>query len=64
MCTFVSVPEATAATKKLGDVFTYREARAAGLSHRRIYAMRDAGELTSLGGGLYRRTAAAGDLLG
>lgn len=43
---------------RLGDVFTYREARAAGLSHRRIYAMRDAGELTSLGGGLYRRTEA------
>ena len=42
----------------LGDLFTYQEARAAGLSHRRIYAMRDAGELTSLGGGLYRRSDA------
>ena len=42
----------------LGDVFTYQEARAAGLSHRQIYAMRDTGELTSLGGGVYRRSDA------
>lgn len=42
----------------LGSVFTYQEARNAGLSQRRIYAMRDAGELTSLGGGVYRRSDA------
>jgi predicted transcriptional regulator of viral defense system len=42
----------------LGPLFTYREAREAGLSHRAIYEMRDTGEIVSLGDGLYRRADA------
>jgi hypothetical protein len=42
----------------LGDVFTHGEARAAGVSDRWLYAMRDAGEIVALGGGVYRWTAA------
>ena len=42
----------------LGQLFTYREARDTGLSHRTIYAMRDAGEIISLGDGLFRRAHA------
>lgn len=42
----------------LGQLFTYREARDAGMSHRAIYAMRDAGEVISLGDGLFRRADA------
>jgi predicted transcriptional regulator of viral defense system len=38
----------------LGDTFTHREARAAGVSDRRLYRLRDAGEVVALGGGLYR----------
>jgi len=42
----------------LGDVFTFQEARAAGLSQRDIYARRDSGEFLALGDGLYRRSDA------
>ncbi|MBU3703699.1 MAG: type IV toxin-antitoxin system AbiEi family antitoxin domain-containing protein, partial [Ilumatobacteraceae bacterium] len=42
----------------LGDLFTYREARESGLSHRAIYAMRDSGEIIALGDGLFRRADA------
>jgi hypothetical protein len=38
----------------LGDTFTYSEARAAGVSDKRLYGLRDAGEIAALGGGLYR----------
>jgi predicted transcriptional regulator of viral defense system len=38
----------------LGDTFTYGEARRAGLSDRRLYRMRDAGQVIALGGGVYR----------
>ena len=38
----------------LGDTFTYGEARAAGLSDRRLYGLRDAGQVIALGGGVYR----------
>lgn len=40
---------------RLGDVFTFRDARSAGISQRRIYAMRDAGHLVVVGHGLFRR---------
>lgn len=39
---------------RLGDVFTRAEALAAGLSKRRLYALRDAGEIIVLGRGLFR----------
>jgi len=49
--------------ERLGDLFTYGEARGQGLSDRRLYALRDAGELLALGGGLYRwADAPAADL--
>jgi hypothetical protein len=38
----------------LGDTFTYGEARKAGVSDKRLYRLRDAGEIVSLGGGVYR----------
>jgi hypothetical protein len=38
----------------LGDTFSYREAREAGLSDTRIYGLRDAGSILALGGGVYR----------
>jgi hypothetical protein len=49
--------------ERLGDLFTYSEARSHGLSDRRLYALRDGGELLALGGGLYRwADAPAADL--
>ena len=51
----------------LPPVFSHRDARAAGLSDRRLYALRDAGLLTQLGRGLFqqvdRSTVADPDLL-
>jgi len=38
----------------LGDTFTYGEARARGISDRRLYGLRDAGSIIALGGGVYR----------
>ncbi len=42
----------------LGDIFSYREAIAAGLTRWQVYALRDSGALIALGGGLYRRASA------
>jgi predicted transcriptional regulator of viral defense system len=39
-------------------LFSYGDAMAAGLTRRRLYEMRDRGELIALGGGLYRRADA------
>lgn len=39
----------------LPPVFSHREAQAAGLSDRHLYALRDAGALTQLGRGLFQR---------
>jgi hypothetical protein len=38
----------------LGDTFTYGEARKAGVSDKRLYRLRDIGEIVTLGGGVYR----------
>ena len=38
----------------LGDTFTYGEARRAAVSDKRLYRLRDAGEIVALGGGVYR----------
>lgn len=38
----------------LGDTFTYGEARSAGTSDKRLYRLRDSGEIIALGGGVYR----------
>ena len=40
--------------KILGDTFTYREAMQASVSDRRLYQLRDSGEVVPLGGGIYR----------
>jgi hypothetical protein len=40
--------------EQLGDTFTYGEAKRAGVGDRRLYAMRDSGEIFALGGGVYR----------
>lgn len=48
---------------RLGDLFTYSEATSRGLSDRQLYALRDAGELVTLGRGLFRwADAPAADL--
>lgn len=38
----------------LGDTFTHAEARRAAVSDKRLYRLRDAGEIVALGGGVYR----------
>jgi hypothetical protein len=38
----------------LGETFTYGEAMAANVGDKRLYALRDAGEILALGGGVYR----------
>jgi hypothetical protein len=38
----------------LGDTFTYGEAKEAGVGDRRLYRLRDTGEVIPLGGGVYR----------
>ena len=45
----------------LPAVFSYVEARGAGLSDRRLYALRDAGVIEQLGRGLYRRPDVSGN---
>ena len=48
-------PATTAALRKrLGETFTYSEARRAKLGDKRLYGLRDAGEIIALGGGVYR----------
>lgn len=46
--------EASDLREQLGDTFTYGEAKRAGLGDRRLYALRDRGEILALGGGVYR----------
>jgi predicted transcriptional regulator of viral defense system len=38
----------------LGNTFSYGEARAAGVGDKRLYRLRDSGEIVALGGGVYR----------
>jgi predicted transcriptional regulator of viral defense system len=38
----------------LGDTFTYREARAAGVGDSRLYRLRDTGAVLAVGSGVYR----------
>ena len=45
----------------LPSTFSYSEARAGGLSERRLYALRDAGVLDQLGRGLFRRVGSAAE---
>lgn len=42
----------------LPETFTYTQARRAGLSHRSLYGLRDAGAVEVLGRGVYRRSGA------
>lgn len=42
----------------LGDTFTYGAARNAGVSDKRLYRLRDSGEVVALGGGVYRWSGA------
>lgn len=46
---------------RLPATFSYSEAREAGLSDRRLYALRDAGLIGQLGRGLFQRADSAGD---
>jgi len=48
---------------RLGDLFTYSEATSRGLSDRQLYALRDSGDLITVGRGLFRwADAPAADL--
>ena len=38
----------------LGDTFSYGDARKAGVSDKRLYRLRDRGDIVALGGGVYR----------
>lgn len=38
----------------IGDTFTYSEAKEAGVGDKRLYRLRDSGEIIALGGGVYR----------
>src|SRR5713101_7783031 len=38
----------------LGDTFRYGEAKKAGVGDKRLYRLRDTGEIIALGGGVYR----------
>lgn len=58
MCVELSTVNAAAAIDELGDVYTFAEARAAGVPERQIYELRDSGAVVSLGRGLYRRSDA------
>lgn len=40
--------------ERLGETFTYGEAKKAGIGDKHIYRLRDSGEITALGGGVYR----------
>jgi predicted transcriptional regulator of viral defense system len=42
----------------LPATFSYQQAMAAGLTHHRLYGLRDSGELEQVGRGLYRKAAA------
>lgn len=46
------------ASPRLPQTFTYREARALGVSKRALYEMRDAGQIEVVSRGLYRRRGA------
>lgn len=52
------LPMALPALEHLPETFTYRQAIAAGLTHHRLYGLRDGGELEQIGRGLYRKAAA------
>ena len=45
----------------LPAAFSYSQARAGGLSDRRLYALRDAGLIEQLGRGRFQRADAAGE---
>jgi hypothetical protein len=63
MLSSVETAEIRTLRERLGDLFTYSEAMGQGLSDRRLYALRDTGELITLGRGLYRwADAPAADL--
>lgn len=51
---FVRAETAEGLHELLGDTFTYGEARRARLSDRRLYGLRDTGQVVALGGGVYR----------
>ncbi|HUZ55676.1 MAG TPA: type IV toxin-antitoxin system AbiEi family antitoxin domain-containing protein, partial [Streptosporangiaceae bacterium] len=46
--------EAAELRERLGDTFTYGEARLAGVGDKRLYRLRGSREIVALGGGVYR----------
>ena len=57
----LSGPQGGEILSGLPAMFSYTEARAGGLSDRRLYALRDAGLIDQFGRGLFRRADAAED---
>ena len=57
MCTIFLVAiawDSASIRNRLGEVFTRAEAERAGISNRRLYGLRDSGDVIALGGGVYR----------
>jgi hypothetical protein len=52
------LPMALSGLDNLPATFTYQQARAAGVTHHRLYGLRDSGELEQIGRGLYRKAGA------
>lgn len=55
----IALKRAVAAVRRLPSTFTYSQARAAGLDHRSLYGLRDAGVIEAVARGLYRQADAA-----
>ena len=51
-------PMTGSALEQLPTTFTYTQARDAGLTHHRLYSLRDTGQLEQVGRGLYRKADA------
>ena len=59
---FPSMSSAEDPLELLPNVFTYTDAKSMGLSDRRLYALRDFGEIEQLGRGLFRQADDAADI--
>lgn len=55
----MNIDTSLALRERLGETFTYGEAKEAGIGDKHLYRLRDTGEITALGGGLYRWADAA-----
>ena len=50
----MSIDDHLALRERLGETFTYGDAKKASVGDKHLYRLRDSGEITALGGGVYR----------